>query len=189
MVKGPSFHPINTYGHSLSLGLSINIHILLLSRLQPLDISHYPSRPSLYRLPLPTYAQPVGTTTPSTSNSSNPPHQARVQAPRMATRPAPPAPGPRGRTGGHRPPHQKNRIGQYIIERTLGTGSFGKVKRESRSERAGDVSDGDASVVAGGCGEGFSGGASNAMECGSGTRGLEVDAWGSWIGYLPGQRG
>jgi carbon catabolite-derepressing protein kinase len=59
----------------------------------------------------------------------------------MATRPAPPAPGPRGRSGGssqHRPPHQKNRIGQYIIERTLGTGSFGKVKRESVRVRGAD---------------------------------------------------
>ncbi|WVR04282.1 hypothetical protein IAU60_001282 [Kwoniella sp. DSM 27419] len=59
----------------------------------------------------------------------------------MATRPAPPAPSsaPAGRrhhsnpgsmsTGGqHAPPRQKPRVGQYIIERTLGTGSFGKVK-------------------------------------------------------------
>lgn len=51
----------------------------------------------------------------------------------MATRPAPPVPNGRGR-GSSRPPHQKPRVGQYIIERTLGTGSFGKVKREhSRS--------------------------------------------------------
>jgi hypothetical protein len=56
----------------------------------------------------------------------------------MATRPAPPAPGGRGRpsgssssTGNHASaPRQKPRIGQYIVERTLGTGSFGKVKRK-----------------------------------------------------------
>lgn len=52
----------------------------------------------------------------------------------MATRPAPPAPGHRARTSGSantsRSGGTKPRIGQYIIERTLGTGSFGKVKRE-----------------------------------------------------------
>ncbi|WWD21907.1 hypothetical protein CI109_106395 [Kwoniella shandongensis] len=54
----------------------------------------------------------------------------------MATRPAPPAPaqGRRGvphsmpNTSHSNVPRQKPRVGQYIIERTLGTGSFGKVK-------------------------------------------------------------
>ncbi|KAK8846590.1 hypothetical protein IAR55_005676 [Kwoniella newhampshirensis] len=53
----------------------------------------------------------------------------------MATRPAPPAPGQSRRsahgqssTNYSNVPRQKPRVGQYIIERTLGTGSFGKVK-------------------------------------------------------------
>ncbi|WVQ97489.1 hypothetical protein IAU59_004603 [Kwoniella sp. CBS 9459] len=62
----------------------------------------------------------------------------------MATRPAPPAPSRRHNSNpnsmsapahghGHgqyanQQPRQKPRVGQYIIERTLGTGSFGKVK-------------------------------------------------------------
>ncbi len=60
----------------------------------------------------------------------------------MATRPAPPAPGGRSRSAASSSTHQsssqprqKPRVGQYIIERTLGTGSFGKVKRESSSKR------------------------------------------------------
>lgn len=49
----------------------------------------------------------------------------------MAYRPAPPAPSGKHRSSSaHRASH-KPRIGQYIIERTLGSGSFGKVKRES----------------------------------------------------------
>lgn len=55
----------------------------------------------------------------------------------MATRPAPPVPSS-GRSKRDLPPgateprsRPKPRIGQYIIERTLGTGSFGKVKRKS----------------------------------------------------------
>ncbi|GMK57787.1 hypothetical protein CspeluHIS016_0406210 [Cutaneotrichosporon spelunceum] len=51
----------------------------------------------------------------------------------MATRPAPPIPSGRSRrelpAGATEPRSRpKPRIGQYIIERTLGTGSFGKVK-------------------------------------------------------------
>jgi hypothetical protein len=61
-----------------------------------------------------------------------PPHTTRTRA--MATRPAPPVPSGRSRrdmSGSERASRPKPRIGQYIIERTLGTGSFGKVKRAS----------------------------------------------------------
>ncbi|ORY24882.1 putative SNF1A/AMP-activated protein kinase [Naematelia encephala] len=58
----------------------------------------------------------------------------------MATRPAPPAPTGRGRSREDRSrttssaaPRQKPRVGAYIIERTLGTGSFGKVKLATHS--------------------------------------------------------
>ncbi|CAD6588078.1 MAG: Protein kinase [Tremellales sp. Tagirdzhanova-0007] len=58
----------------------------------------------------------------------------------MATRPAPPAPGYRSRSAASSSspqassqPRQKPRVGQYIIGRTLGTGSFGKVKLATHS--------------------------------------------------------